>query len=90
VAVWLGGPSRSAVDARRGLAPYLARPGIAYGALAALFLLLLLWQPVVQTTRPQLMLGAAVLLVIALELLRRQTAAETSAPEPDDRAESAP
>jgi hypothetical protein len=90
LAAWLGGPSAKAVDARRALAPYLARPGIAYGALAALFLLLLWWQPVVQTTRPQLMLAAAAVLVLALELLRRQTAAETSAPEPDDRAESAP
>ena len=31
VAVWVVGPSRGAVGARQGLAPYLARPEIAYG-----------------------------------------------------------
>ncbi len=51
VAAWLAGPSASGVAARRGLAPYLARPEIAYGAAATLFLLLLWWSPTVQTTR---------------------------------------
>ncbi len=35
VAVWLAGPSPSGVSARRGLAPYLARPEIAYGVAGA-------------------------------------------------------
>jgi hypothetical protein len=84
VAVWLGGPSPSGVSARRGLAPYLARPGIAYSVAAGLFLLLLWWSPTVQTTRVPLMLAAALLFAFALELLRRQTAREIPAPPPPD------
>ena len=76
VAVWLVGPSPSGVSARRALAPYLARPEIAYGVAGGLFLLLLWWSPTVQTTRVQLMLAAALLLGLGVELLRRQTARE--------------
>jgi hypothetical protein len=84
VAVWLVGPSASAVSTRRGLAPYLARPEIAYGVAGALFLLLLWWSPTVQTTRVQLMVAAAVILALGVELLRRQTAREVPAPPPPD------
>jgi Short C-terminal domain len=84
VAAWLAGSSPSAVSSRRTLAPYLARPEIAYGAAAALFLLLLWWQPTVQTSRVQLMLAAAVVLAIGVELLRRQTAREVPDPPPAD------
>lgn len=80
VASWLAGSSQSAVGARRSLAPYLARPEIAYSAAAALFLLLLWWQPTVQTTRAPLMIGAALALALAVELLRRQTAREVPNP----------
>jgi Short C-terminal domain len=76
VAVWLAGPSKSAQGARRWLAPYLARPEIAFGAAAALFLLLVWWSPTVQTTRVQLMLAGALVLALAVEVLRRQTARE--------------
>jgi hypothetical protein len=84
VAVWLVGPSRSAVGARRGLAPYLARPEIAFGVAGTLFLLLLWWSPTVQTTRWQLMVAAALLLALGVELLRRQTAREVPDPAPPD------
>jgi hypothetical protein len=84
VAVWLVGPSASGVSARRALAPYLARPEIAYGIAGGLFLLLLWWSPTVQTTRVQLMVAAAVLLALGVELLRRQTAREIPAPPPLD------
>jgi hypothetical protein len=84
VAVWLVGPSRSGVSARRGLAPYLARPEIAYGVAAGLFLLLLWWSPTVQTTRVQLMVGAALVLALGVEVLRRQTAREVPVPPPPD------
>jgi hypothetical protein len=80
VAVWLVGPSPSGVSARRKLAPYLARPEIAYGVIGGLFLLLLWWSPTVQTTRWQLMLAAALVLALGVELLRRQTAREFPAP----------
>ena len=62
VALWLVGPSPSGVSARRRLAPYLARPEIAYGVAGGLFLLLLWWSPTVQTTRAPLMLAAALVL----------------------------
>jgi hypothetical protein len=84
VAVWLVGPSASGVSVRRGLAPYLARPEIAYGVAGALFLLLLWWSPTVQTTRVQLMVAAALVLALGVELLRRQTAREVPAPPPLD------
>jgi Short C-terminal domain len=84
LAGWLGGRSRSGVGARRALAPYLARAEIAYGAAALLFLALLWWQPTVQTSRAPLMLAAAGLLVLAVELLRRQTAQEVPSPPAPD------
>ena len=84
VAVWLVGPSASGVAARRFLAPYLARWEIAYGAAATLFVLLLWWQPTVQTTRARLMVAAALLLALGVELLRRQVAREHPSPPPAD------
>ena len=84
VAVWLAGPSRSGVSARRGLAPYLSRPEIAYGVAGGLFLLLLWWSPTVQTTRVQLMVAAALVLALGVEVLRRQTAREVPDPPPPD------
>ena len=83
VALWLGGPSSRAVSARRWLAPYLARPEIAYGVAGGLFLLLLWWSPTVQTTRVPLMFAAALIFGLGVELLRRQTAREVPAPPPE-------
>jgi len=81
---WLVGPSRSGVATRRALAGYLARPEIAFGTAALLFLLLIWWRPTVQTTRVQLMLAAAILLFVGVEILRRQTAHEfPDAPPPN-------
>jgi hypothetical protein len=82
VALWLAGPSARAVSLRRWLAPYLARAEIAYGVAGTLFLLLLWWSPTVQTTRWQLMLAAALVLALGVEVLRRQTAREFPAPVP--------
>jgi hypothetical protein len=84
IAVWLAGPSRSGVASRRALAPYLARWEIAYGAAAAIFLLLLWWSPTVQTTRVQLMLAGALVLALGVEVLRRQTAREYPDPPAPD------
>ena len=84
VALWLAGSSQSGVSVRRGLAPYLARPEIAFSVAGGLFLLLLWWSPTVQTTRVPLMLAAALVLAFAVELLRRQTAREVPAPPPPD------
>ena len=84
VALWLAGPSPSGVSVRGWLAPYLARPGIAYTVAGVLFLLLRWWSPTVQTTRVPLMLAAALVLGFAVELLRRQTAREVPVPPPPD------
>jgi hypothetical protein len=84
IALWLAGSSPSGVSVRRELAPYLARPEIAYSVAAGLFLLLLWWSPTVQTTRVPLMLAAAVVLALGVELLRRQTAREIPSPPPPD------
>jgi len=80
--LWLGGTSSSAVSTRRALAPYLARGEVAFGIAAGLFLLLLLWAPTVQTTRAPLMIAAAAILALGVELLRRQTAREIPDPGP--------
>ena len=84
VALWLAGTSPSGVSARKGLAPYLARPEIAFGVAGGLFLVLLWWSPTVQTTRVPLMLAAALVLGFGVELLRRQTAREIPDPPPPD------
>jgi hypothetical protein len=79
-AVWLVGSSGPATDARRFLAPYIARPEIAFGAAAALLILLVWWGPTVQTQRWQLVLATAIVLGIGVEVLRRQTAKEFANP----------
>lgn len=76
VAVWISGPSTWATDSRRWMAPYIARAEIAFGAAAALLFLLVWWGPTIQTQRWQLVLAAAVVLALGVEVLRRQTAAE--------------
>jgi hypothetical protein len=73
---WLAGEGRIATTVRTELAPYIARWEISYGVAAALFLLLLLWAPTVQTTRVPLMLAAAIVLAFGVELLRRQVLRE--------------
>jgi hypothetical protein len=75
-AVWIAGPSRRATAARRWLAPYIARPEIAFGAAAVLLLLLVWWGPVVQTERWQFVVAIAAVLALGVEVLRRQTARE--------------
>jgi hypothetical protein len=73
---WLASDGRIATATRTELAPFIARWEIAYGVAALLFLLLLLWAPTVQTTRAPLMLAAAVVLALGVELLRRQVLRE--------------
>jgi hypothetical protein len=73
---WLAGDGRIATSTRTELAPFIARWEISYGVALVLFLLLLLWQPTVQTTRVPLMLAAAIVLGLAVGLLRRQVLRE--------------
>lgn len=75
-AVWLSGPSRSARATRREVAPFLIRPEIAFGAAGLLFLLLLLWGPTAQVHRASFAITFALVLVLGVEILRRQAARE--------------
>jgi len=77
IAAWLAGPTRIASSLREEAAPYLReRPGATYAAVALLFLVLILWAPVVAFHKPIGLILLAVLMVLGTELLRRQTAAE--------------
>ena len=93
-ATWLGGRTRWAVATRRALAPYLREPAIAYGVLAAIVLVVIVWwAPTPATRNPVTALVLAALLVLGLALLRRQTAREwpaetVSEPAPPVPAES--
>lgn len=76
LAAWLAGRTRAAVATRRVLAPYLREPGYAYGAVALIVLLVLVWAPTPATRRvvPSLILIG--LLIIGMEALRRLTKRE--------------
>ena len=76
IAAWIAGPTRLATNLRREAAPYLRESGTTYGAVALVFLVLVLWAPVVAFQKPIGMILLAVLLVLGTEVLRRQTAAE--------------
>jgi Short C-terminal domain len=73
---WLAGPTSLAVAIRRGLAPYLREPRFAWGGLAVIVLLLLVWGPTPATKQAVTALILIGLLVLGFEMLRRQTARE--------------
>jgi hypothetical protein len=80
IAAWLAGPTRIASSLRREAAPYLReRRGTTYAVVAFVFLLLVLWAPVVAFHKPIGLLLLAVLMVLGTEALRRQ--AETEFPD---------
>jgi hypothetical protein len=87
--VWLSGPSRSATAVRRDLAPFAVRPDIAYGTVAVLYLLVLLWGPTAQTHRWPFVLTTALLLALGVEVLRRQILREHPEAQGADLGESA-
>jgi hypothetical protein len=74
IGVWLIGPSRRGTSARRWLAPYLQRPGLAFGAAGFAFALLLLWGPISYVQRPTTIIAFAVLAALGVEALRRKAA----------------
>jgi hypothetical protein len=81
VLMWVGallaGPTRAATAVRRFLAPYLREPGFAYGGLALLLAIgILWWAPTPATRNPVTALLLAVLIAIGFEGLRRQTTRE--------------
>jgi len=76
IAAWIAGPTAIASYVRDALAPYLRQKRFAYGGVAVLLALLFWWDPVVATHRfvPSLLL--IVLLVLGVEMLRRQVIRE--------------
>ncbi len=73
----LAGPYKTAAGIRRSLAPYLRyRPGVSFGALGLILLLLLIWSPIAATRNWLGILVIIALSMLGLEMLRRQTAAE--------------
>jgi hypothetical protein len=76
VGAWLAGPMRLAVGLRAAMAPYLRDWRMAYGALAGVVLLALLWGPTEGTRRPIPALILIALLAGGVEALRRQVARE--------------
>jgi hypothetical protein len=95
VCAWFAGPSRATVPARRWLAPYVRQhPAVMYAAVAAVLLLIFIWQPIPATGKPIGMLVFAALAVLGTEILRRQMASEFPEPglpaAPSDGAEVGP
>jgi hypothetical protein len=76
LAAWLAGPGRVAVSARTGLAPWLREARFAYGGLGVIVLLVLAWGPTPATRKILPVLIMIGLLVLGVEVLRRQTARE--------------
>lgn len=73
LAAWLAGPTSLATALRREAAPYVrAQRATAYLAAAVVFLILIVWQPVVAFGKPLGMLILAILLAVGAEILRRQ------------------
>lgn len=83
VAAWLSGPSRPALSTRQALAPSLRdHPVRVYGAAGLAYLLVIAWGPTPAFRHLIPVLIIAALLVLGIELLRRQAAREF----PDARA----
>jgi hypothetical protein len=81
---WLAGPSRWAIRARQAIGPTLRdRPELAWGALAVVYLLLVLWGPVpaLRNWIGVLLLGA--LVALGFEAFRRVTVGGLEPADPD-------
>jgi hypothetical protein len=77
IAAWIAGPTRIATSLREGAAPYLReRRGTTYAVVALVFLILILWAPVVAFHKPIGLILLAALMVSGTEALRRQTGVE--------------
>jgi hypothetical protein len=84
---WLAGPGEVAVSARRAMAPYIARPGLAFGSLAVAFLALVWWAPIPGARSPLWLLVFGGLAFAGLALLRRRTVEEHPAAKMPDMGE---
>jgi hypothetical protein len=86
IGTWLAGASRVASAARRAMAPYIARPGLAYGALTVALLIYVWWAPISAARSLLWVVVFSILAVVGLALLRRQTMREYPAAEQPDLA----
>ncbi len=77
LAALLAGPSQPAVSSRKALAPWLRHQlGLAYGVVGVLVVLLIVWAPLHWMQQPIPVLVMIGLVVLGVEILRRQTARE--------------
>jgi hypothetical protein len=85
VAAWLGGATRLATGVRRALAPSLRyRLGSVYGVVAIALLAVIAWGPTPATQKPLGIVAFALLVVLGVEVLRRQIAREFPDVQPGD------
>jgi hypothetical protein len=84
VGVWLAGPNGAAVSVRSAIAPYIAKPQIAFGALAIAFLVFIWWAPIPGARSPLWLFVFGGLAFIGMALLRRQTMREHPSAETPD------
>jgi hypothetical protein len=85
LAAWLAGATRPAYAIRSALASSLRyRLAACYGAAAILFLLLLAWAPTPAMRKPAGIILFAALIVLGIEVLRRQIAREFPDAQPGD------
>ena len=73
---WLAGPTGIARGARKMFAPVLNHPGMAWGLLVAILLILFWWAPTEGFRRLPISLLIIALFVIGFAVLRRQTVRE--------------
>jgi hypothetical protein len=85
LAAWLAGPMGLAVSFRRSTAPWLReRPGVTYGVVSAIVLLVIAWGPIPATRSLVPVLIMIALVITGVEALRRQVALEFPDSTPDD------
>jgi hypothetical protein len=85
VAAWLAGTTRPAVAVRRAMAPAMRHhPVRVYGVVALLFALVLLWGPTPATTKLWGIVLFVVLIILGVEVLRRQIGREFPDAQPGD------
>jgi Short C-terminal domain len=76
-AAWVAGPTRYAHSVRRALAgPLAERPLYVWSTVAAILLLLIVWEPIRAFRNPAGLLLIIALVVAGVEVLRRQTVRE--------------
>jgi hypothetical protein len=76
-AAWFAGPARLAMSGRRAIAPFLReQPGWTYAIVAAIMILIFIWQPIPATGKPAGIIVFLALAFFGTYLLRRQTEEE--------------